>query len=462
MGIAVSGWPLASAVARRGQFGIVSGTGIAISFLQRLQRGDAGHHLRDALAEFPFPAIAERAMRRFYVEGGRPTDTSIFSCLVPSWPLGADLAELVVLANYAEIFLAKRRGQPGLIGLNLLTKIEIVTLPSLYGGLLAGVDAIFMGAGIPRQIPGVLDALADGQLATLPLSVLGGAAREMRFDPAEFLQATPPKLARPLFFPIVSSETLANILVRKSNGRIDGFVVEDHTAGGHNAPPRRAAGSDVTNSRGEPVWGELDRPSIAAFKKLGLPFYVAGGKADASMLRDLQAQGATGVQVGTPFAFCRESGIMPKFKAAVLQAARRGDVQVLSDGVASPTGFPFKVVQLPGTLSDPAVYATRGRACDFGHLRTAYERPDGTLGWRCPAEREAAYLSKGGLAEDISRRQCLCAALCAAVGMGADGEPCIITAGQSVGEIGRYARQGEDSYSAEDVISQILGQTTAA
>ena len=51
-----------------------------------------------------------------------------------------------------------------LVGINLLTKIQAPTLPSLYGAMLAGVDAVLMGAGIPREIPKVLDRLAGNEV----------------------------------------------------------------------------------------------------------------------------------------------------------------------------------------------------------------------------------------------------------------------------------------------------------
>jgi nitronate monooxygenase len=161
--------------------------------------------------------------------------------------------------------------------------------------------------------------------------------------------------------------------------------------------------------------------------------------------------------VGTPFAFCRESGILPELRSAVVNAARQGEIDVLSDALASPTGFPFKVVQLKGTLSEAAIYESRLRSCDFGYLRNACQRSDGGIGWRCPAERENAYVAKGGKAEEVVGRKCLCAGLAAAVGLGAKGEPYIVTAGQSVRHLADYLRAGQDSYSARDVITRILG-----
>ena len=44
-------------------------------------------------------------------------------------------------------------------------------------------------------------------------------------------------------------------MLKKANGRVDGFVVEGPTAGGHNAPPR---GKLQLNDAGEPIYGERD------------------------------------------------------------------------------------------------------------------------------------------------------------------------------------------------------------
>ena len=54
--------------------------------------------------------------------------------------------------------------------------------------MLAGVDYILMGAGIPIKIPGVLEAFSRHEVATNPLHVAGGGEHEpvvMVFDPAK-------------------------------------------------------------------------------------------------------------------------------------------------------------------------------------------------------------------------------------------------------------------------------------
>lgn len=454
MGIAVSGWQLAAAVSREGQFGVVSGTALALSLARHLQLGHFSPYLREAFSAFPVPKIAQRVLDRWGLKDAAAPVSAMEPVPMPSWPMSPELLDLMVLGAFAEIYLAKHYGGSGPIGVNLLTKVELPTLASLYGAMLAGVDAVFMGAGIPRQIPGILDAFAKGLDASLPLTVENSSPEVMTFSPSGYLQQPAPELRRPAFFPIVSSDVLATILLRKSNGQIDGFVVEDHTAGGHNAPPRR---NRDLNTRGEPVWTDSDRPSLGAFRKLGLPFYLAGGQSDALSLRAVQAQGATGVQLGTAFAFCDESGIRAQIKQSVLRAVSQGEIDLLTDPMASPTGFPFKVVQMSGTLSETMVYDTRARTCDIGYLRTAYRRPDGQIAFRCPAERSAAYVSKGGEEKDLLGRKCLCAGLAAASNLQlAEDGPCIITAGQSIRQLAQFLRPGADHYSAADVIRVLL------
>ena len=58
--------------------------------------------------------------------------------------------------------------------------------------------------------------------------------------------------------------------------------------------------------------------------------------------------------------------------------------------MASPTGFPFKVVELEGTASDEDVYLDRERVCNLGQLRTAYKRDElGKVLARMQRNREA-------------------------------------------------------------------------
>ncbi|MCC6662061.1 MAG: nitronate monooxygenase [Phycisphaerales bacterium] len=463
MGAGVSGWVLARAVSAAGQLGVVSGTALDLIFSRRLQSGDPGGHTRWALEQFPIPAIAQRLLNRYFVAGGKPAGTPFRAKPILTQPLSRHLEELLVVSNFTEVLLA-RRGHRAPVGINFLEKIQLPTLPSLYGAMLAGVRYVLMGAGIPRAIPGILDRLARGEAAEMRLDVQGAAAGDdfkTRFDPAAFWGglggATPPPLERPRFIAIVASDALATMLARKASGRVDGFVVEGPTSGGHNAPPR---GAMRLSPSGEPVYTDRDVPDLEAIRALGVPFWLAGSYAQPGRLAEALARGATGVQVGTAFAYCEESGLDPAVRARVLAMSRDGTARVFTDPVASPTGFPFKLVQLEGTLSEPAIYAERRRICDLGYLRQAYRSDDGTVGWRCPSEPVEDYVEKGGLEADTGGRKCLCNGLMANIGLGqvhaGAKELPLVTSGDDVATVARFLPPGAASYTAADVIVALL------
>jgi nitronate monooxygenase len=470
MGVAVSSWELASAVARTGQLGVVSGTAIDAVLVRRLQLGDQGGHLRRALDEFPYPEMAKRILDRYYVHGGKPENTPFDRTMVlPAKPT-QEQQELAVVANFAEVFLAKEN-HDGLVGVNYLEKIQTPTLPSLFGAILAGVDYVLMGAGIPRTIPGILDGLVSGDPVELPLNVIGADSSDefvVRFDPLEFTGGEIPWLERPKFIAIVASATLATMLARKSTGRVDGFIVEGPTAGGHNAPPR---GKTTMNTRGEPVYGHRDEVDLDAIAALGRPFWLAGSYGSPEQVASALVKGATGVQVGTAFAFCEESGLRSDIKAQVLNMCRAGDPDVVTDPLASPTGFPFKVLRMEGSLSERSVYEQRERICDLGFLRQAYRKKDGTIGWRCPGEREASYVHKGGKLDDTVGRKCVCNGLMANIGLGQTRrngqlEQPLVTCGNDVRNVLQFTESSDatasTSYSAADVVGRLLSGVPTA
>jgi NAD(P)H-dependent flavin oxidoreductase YrpB (nitropropane dioxygenase family) len=247
------------------------------------------------------------------------------------------------------------------------------------------------------------------------------------------------------------------MLMRKANGRVDGFIVEGPTAGGHNAPPR---GAINVNERNEPIYGDRDLVNMEQMRALGMPFYLAGGAATPEALQAALDGGASGVQVGTLFAYAKESGIDDGMKRDVLRKVRDEDVDVLTDGRASPTGFPFKVVQLEYTNSSKKQYEARERVCDLGYLRTAYRRDDGRLDYRCAAEPVETYVKKGGDRADTVGRKCLCNALMADIGMpqvrkGGEKERAIITSGDDLLRLGRFVKD-QDGYTARDVLEYLL------
>jgi len=465
MGVAISNWTLAKAVSQLGQLGVVSGTGLSRVVTSRLADGDLAGHMRRALASFSLPEAVQAIIDRYYVPGGKRPDQpyqaiSMYSLTPPKF-----LDRLTAMANYVEVFLAKEN-HGGVVGINLLEKVQMPNLASLYGAMLAGVDVVLMGAGIPIQIAGILDKLSRHEPVSYRLDALGTSLDDdvrIHFDPQTIFPGIANlvgQLKRPRFFPIISSVVLAQALIKRSEGEINGFVIEGPTAGGHNAPPR---GALKLNEKGEPIYSEKDVVDLEKMKQLGLPFWLAGGYGNPDQVQQALAAGAAGVQVGTAFALCEESGMEPELKRRLLRQVLDEEAEVLTSPAVSPTGFPFKVAKLPDTLSEQEVYDARPRICDMGFLRTIYKREDGSFGYRCPAEPVEDYVRKGGQAEDTVGRSCLCNNLGATAGfpqVRKDGfvEPPIITTGDDLVAAGQYIPAGKMTYTAKDVIDRLLSK----
>ncbi len=462
MGTGVSNWVLARAVARTGHLGVVSGTALDTIFVRRLQDGDPGGDLRRAIAHFPIAAAAERVLKRYFLADGRAPGEPYKLLPMYKQAVVAAREQLTMLANFAEVWLAKE-GHEGQVGINLLTKVQMPNLASLYGAMLAGVDYVLMGAGIPREIPGVLDALAEHRPARMKLDVEGlgaGEAEYLKLNPADhWLDEMAPSVKRPSFLPIISANSLAATLARKSTGRIEGFIVEGPTAGGHNAPPR---GEMQLDDSGQPVYGERDVVDLEKLKTLELPFWLAGGTGSPEALQNALAAGASGIQVGTVFAYCEESGFTTELKDSVLTGVVEGRTTIHTDPRASPTGYPFKLVSVDEVKSQND---TRNRVCDLGYLRTAARNDAGKMIYRCAAEPVDTYVAKGGDIADTVGRRCLCNGLVANIGnaqLRPDGyvEAPLLTSGDDLLNLNVFLR-GRTRYTAADVVEYLLSLITA-
>ncbi len=467
MGVGISHWRLARAVGLAGKahnvavLGVVSGTGVEATLARRLQDGDPGGHMQRALAHLPCPRISESILNEYYVDVKKPPTARYRLTPKPSDLLSGNpelvsrINELSVAANFVEVWLAKE-GHDRPIGVNHLEKIQLLHLPRLYGAILAGVDYVLEGAGIPDQVPGVLDHFANGEPAQYKIDVAGMKVRpEVTFDPKELNNGLPaPVVGRPRFLAIIASNLLAKILVSaRASGRVDGFIVERPTAGGHNAPPR---GRPEFNERGEPVYGPKDEVNLDQLADLQRPFWLAGSYASPAGLAEALASGATGIQVGTIFALSEESGMRDDLKQEVKRRARQRELDNLTSAVASPTGFPFKVAQIPGTLSEKATFDARVRRCTAGHLVKSYQTGKGTIGFRCPAEPVDVYVQKGGQKSDTEGSVCICNGLLSTAGypqtdkLGT--EPPVVTLGDDVS----FITQMPEPYTAEDAMRYLL------
>lgn len=450
MGIAISSWRLAHAVAKRGQLGVVSGTAIDRVIACRLQEGDTDGSIRHAAKHFPDQSLASRVLKRYFrAEGldrpGNYKPVPMFSVSPPK-----ALLELATFASFCEVWLAKHKAK-GPIGINLLEKIQAPTLPILYGALLAGVDTVLMGAGIPREIPTLIDQLCQHETCSLKLDVEDGDDVHIPFDPSIVDSLLDP-IERPQFLAIVSSHVLAMSLAR--SGGVDGFIVEAPNAGGHNAGPR---GWKVESGE-DPVYGPKDEVNLDRIRSLGLPFWLAGGMDAPSSIEDARALGAEGVQVGTAFAFCSDSGMDDTLRRRAIAYAMAEEVSTKTEGRGSPTGYPFKTLNLSGTEGGRDPSQRVRQSCNQGYLRTAYQKEDGAIGWRCAAEPPADYQRKGGDPADCEGRRCLCNGLLATAGhpykMKSGGiEFPLITSG-FMRDLFRFLKNRSD-YDANDVMDEL-------
>ncbi len=334
-----------------------------------------------------------------------------------------------------------------------------------------------MGAGNPDGLPAICASLANHEAVTRSLAVLyAGPGEEfsITFDPktvAGGVLAQAP-LRRPAFLAIASLEDLVMALADSDSRAPDGFIIEHHTAGGHNANP---AGPLIKDAEGQPIYGERDEADLAAIRAVGIPFWLAGGYGSHARLEVALALGAYGVQVGSTFALAEESGMKPEYRSAILKELRNGtdDAALVKTTIFSPTGFSFKVAQLKDTLSEEDIYEARRRVCDIGLLQQrGFSKPDEdgtrTLFQRCPAAPIDAYVKKRGLERNTEERRCLCNGLLAAVGLGQvkkisgewTEEPAIVTLGNRLDGVRRLSRQGQFPYHAQDVVADILGESS--
>jgi NAD(P)H-dependent flavin oxidoreductase YrpB (nitropropane dioxygenase family) len=441
MGVRISWWGMSRIVSMLGGLGVVSGTALEIVYPRLLQDGDKDGHVRRAFNELARrqPAFAEglRALYdKYYIEGGRRSGEpykAVPFCRVSRveghrpgpdsyWELSAEMQLLVIASNFAEVWLAKE-GHDRPVGINFLRKVERPLPWALYGAMLAGADYVVVGAGSPDELPEMIRCLSAHQPAAMSMKVYGARSDSGRFyalvRPGSINAGGAP-LPQPRFLAIVSSFGLASELAGKPATRPYGFIVEGPEAGGHSAAPAKATFD--AQGRQLLVYTDRDKADISAIAGLGLPFWLAGAYASPARLRHALSMGASGIQFGTLAALSAQSGMVARLKSRVLKLLAEKKLEI-TNRLVSPTGFPFKVANVPGTVSEDSVYQERERVCDMGLLQVNYLTPQGELGYRCPAEPVSAFVAKGGREQNTVGRVCLC-----------DGreEPAIVTLGEDL------------------------------
>ena len=219
-----------------------------------------------------------------------------------------DAANLEALER--EIRAARRiAGDRGLLAINVMRAVSEYG-PSVKRALECGIDAVVVGAGLPLDLP---DLAQDHPQA--------------------------------LLVPILSDARGVQLIVRKweRKKRLPDAIVIEHPrlAGGHLGAAKVA---DLGDARFE--FDQVIPQSLAFLRSAGIerevPLIAAGGIRTHADLVRLQALGAAGVQLGTPFAVTQECDAHAEFKR-VLAEARDEDMVEFT----SVAGLPARAVGTP-------------------------------------------------------------------------------------------------------------------
>lgn len=245
-----------------------------------------------------------------------------------------DKANLEALDREIKAALDKARGA-GLVAVNVMKAV------SQYGDLVrqackSGAQAVVVGAGLPLDLPELAHEFKDVAL-----------------------------------IPILSDARGMSIVIKRwmRKNRLPDAIVLEHPgwAGGHLGA---ANIGETANQRFdmETVLPECQQE----LEKLGLkngeiPLIPAGGINSLQRIRELLGLGASGVQIGTPFACTQECDAAPEFKRVLAEARPEDVVEFMS-----VAGLPARAVRTTwldrylsreGVLQKAASCAAQGRAC---------------------------------------------------------------------------------------------------
>jgi len=196
----------------------------------------------------------------------------------------------------------------GILGVNIMVALsnfsEMVTI-----AIEEGIDIIFAGAGLPLNLPSLLQGSVKTKLV-----------------------------------PIISSAKAANLITRRWFERYhykpDAFVVEGPKAGGHlGFKPEQLTDPNFQLEKLVPeVVQEVTELEKVVESKI--PVVAAGGIYTGEDIRKYLALGASGVQMATRFVATDECDASDEFKQAYLQS-EKDDIVIIK----SPVGLPGRAIR---------------------------------------------------------------------------------------------------------------------
>lgn len=199
-------------------------------------------------------------------------------------------------------------GPDGFIAVNVMRAVD--RYPELVQqACKSGANAIIMGAGLPFELP------------------------ELTKDYPEVA-----------LIPILAEERGVRAVLKRwlRRGVLPDAIVLEHPryAGGHLGAPKP---EDITNPRFDFKRVLAEIPKVFEQLKLDpIPLLPAGGVNSFAKIKELFGQGASGVQIGTPFAVTEEGDAHPNFKKVLLEAKPEEIVTFMSTA-----GLPARAVLTP-------------------------------------------------------------------------------------------------------------------
>ncbi len=199
-------------------------------------------------------------------------------------------------------------GPEGFIAVNVMRAVD--RYPELVKQACdSGANAIIMGAGLPFELP------------------------ELTKDYPEVA-----------LIPILSEERGVRAVLKRwmRKGFLPDAIVLEHPryAGGHLGAPKP---EDINNPRFDFKRVLAEIPKVFEQLKLDpIPLLPAGGINSFAKIKELFSQGASGVQIGTPFAVTEEGDAHPNFKNVLLEAKPEDIVTFMSTA-----GLPARAVLTP-------------------------------------------------------------------------------------------------------------------
>lgn len=173
----------------------------------------------------------------------------------------------------------------------------------------SGANAIIMGAGLPFELPELTKDYPDVHL-----------------------------------IPILSEERGVRAVLKRwmRKGRLPEAIVLEHPryAGGHLGAPKP---EDIDNPRFDFKRVLAEIPKVFEQLKIDpIPLLPAGGVNSFAKIKEMFSYGASGVQIGTPFAVTEEGDAHPNFKKVLLDAKPEDIVTFMSTA-----GLPARAVLTP-------------------------------------------------------------------------------------------------------------------